>query len=142
MDDVAAGGATLVDARSPARFAGDEEPIDPRAGHIPGARNRPYTANLDQSGRFLNAERLRRVYAGIGAEAPVVVYCGSGVSACHDLLALEAAGLGSTARLYPGSWSQWSSDPDRPLATGADRATTAAVPAGEGLGPATGRAPG
>ncbi len=104
----------LLDARAPERYRGEVEPIDPRAGHIPGARNAPWQANLDESGRFLAAPQLRRLYAGV--EAPVV-YCGSGVTACHTLLALEAAGI-TGARLYAGSWSQWCSNPDRPAETG------------------------
>jgi thiosulfate/3-mercaptopyruvate sulfurtransferase len=118
IDEIATG-ATLLDARAPERYRGDVEPIDPRAGHIPGARNAPWQANLDAHGRFSAAAGLRRQFEAAGAVPgeDVVVYCGSGVTACHTLLALEAGGI-TGARLYPGSWSQWSSDPDRPAATG------------------------
>ncbi|MFN0088641.1 MAG: sulfurtransferase, partial [Acidimicrobiales bacterium] len=115
----AAGGGRVLDARAHDRFRGDHEPIDPRPGHIPGAHSAPFARNLDQAtGCFLPAADLRRRYDELGARpgAEVIVYCGSGVSACHDLLALEAIGV--TARLYPGSWSQWSADPARPAALG------------------------
>ncbi|MCW2548740.1 MAG: Rhodanese domain protein [Mycobacterium sp.] len=110
--------AVLLDARAPERYRGEQEPIDPRAGHIPGALNAPWQSNLDAAGRFSAAAVLRRQFAAAGAvpDEDVVVYCGSGVSACHTLLALEASGV--NARLYPGSWSQWSGQPDRPAATG------------------------
>ena len=113
--------AVVLDAREPDRYAGGHEPIDPRAGHIPGARNLPFTANLDQ-GRLRSPEHLRRTYAAVGALEvdEVVAYCGSGVTACHDLLVLEV--LGITGRLFAGSWSAWSADPRRPAATGPDRA--------------------
>jgi thiosulfate/3-mercaptopyruvate sulfurtransferase len=109
----------LVDARAPERFRGDVEPLDPRAGHIPGAVNAPWPANLDDSGRYRPADSLRETFEALGVRAgeDVVVYCGSGVTACQTLLALEAAGI-DRARLYPGSWSQWCSDPDRPAALG------------------------
>ncbi|SDC18342.1 thiosulfate/3-mercaptopyruvate sulfurtransferase [Geodermatophilus telluris] len=109
----------VVDAREPARFRGEHEPVDPRAGHVPGAVNVPCRANLDGDGRFLPAAALRERFAAAGVTGadPVVVYCGSGVTACHDLLAMERAGL-PAGRLYPGSWSQYSGDPDRPVATG------------------------
>jgi len=113
--------ACLLDARAPERYRGDAEPIDRVAGHIPGARNHPFLASLDQEGRFLPAEALRAgLEASLGGVAPAsaIAYCGSGVTACHLLLALEHAGLAG-ARLYPGSWSEWSSDPSRPVATGA-----------------------
>ncbi len=109
--DVLAGLATavVVDARSGERYRGEHEPIDPVAGHVPGAVNVPYEENLGADLRFRTPAELRAVYAaaGITAESPVVVYCGSGVTACHDLLAMEVAGFGG-ARLYPGSWSDWS----------------------------------
>ncbi|MGH8930102.1 MAG: sulfurtransferase, partial [Egibacteraceae bacterium] len=95
--------------------------VDPRPGRIPGARNAEWAGNLDPStGRFLYPAALRERYRalGTGKAAGIVVYCGSGVTACHDLLALQAAGL--SARLYPGSWSHWSADPARPAATGED----------------------
>jgi thiosulfate/3-mercaptopyruvate sulfurtransferase len=117
-DDVAAlveGGTTLIDARAAERYRGDVEPIDPRAGHIPGAINLPHLDNLAADGRHRSAPELAERFTGIGA-APVV-YCGSGVTACHDLLAMSIAGI-ADARLYPGSWSEWSSQPDRPVAAG------------------------
>lgn len=103
-------GALLLDARAPERYRGEIEPIDARPGHVPGALNAPFAGNLDPStGRFLPAAQLRQRYEAFGVTPgrEVVVYCGSGVSACHDLLALEAAGFEPTrARLYAGSWSQ------------------------------------
>ena len=107
----------LLDARAPERYRGEVEPVDPVAGHVPGAANVPTEDNLDASGRFLSAARLREVYAAQGATAgrEVAAYCGSGVTACHDLLALQVAGVG--AALYPGSWSDWVSEPGRPVAT-------------------------
>lgn len=113
----AASGA-LIDVRAPERYRGDVEPIDPRAGHIPGALNVPTTGNVDEDGRFLAPEALRARFAaaGIDAASPVAVSCGSGVTASHAFVALRLAGL--TPQLYPGSWSQWSNHPDRPVATG------------------------
>lgn len=111
----------LIDARGADRFAGENETIDPVAGHVPGASNHPFTRNLDGRGRFLPAAELHRQWSGVLAgRAPgeVVAMCGSGVSACHNLLALEVAGLPG-ARLYPGSWSEWIRDPSRPVARGA-----------------------
>jgi len=109
---------TLIDARSPVRFRGEMEPIDPVAGHIPGALNRPFAENLDANGFFKSAEVLRaefeKLLAGRKPES-VVHYCGSGVSTLPNLLAMELAGLGST-RLYPGSWSEWSGTPGLPCA--------------------------
>jgi thiosulfate/3-mercaptopyruvate sulfurtransferase len=113
----------LLDARAPDRFRGQNETIDPVGGRIPGARNRFYRDNLDAGGRFKSSEALKGEFAAIlGATDPreVVNYCGSGVSACHNLLAMEVAGLRG-ARLYPGSWSEWSADPSRPVATGEPR---------------------
>lgn len=109
---------TLVDARARERYLGLQEPLDPRAGHIPGALNRPFSANL-QDGYFKTPEQLRAEFAALGlTEAQdLVAYCGSGVSANHLLMALEAAGV-QGARLYPGSWSEWSSDHNLPCATG------------------------
>ncbi len=108
----------LVDARAAERFAGETEPVDPVAGHIPGAVNVPTTDNLDARGRFLPPERLREVYGRVGADRAetVAAYCGSGVTAAHDLLAMASAGI--DAALYPGSWSGWVTDPARPVATG------------------------
>ncbi|MEO8079779.1 MAG: sulfurtransferase [Caldimonas sp.] len=114
------GRLALVDARSPERFRGDKEPIDPVAGHIPGALNRFHAANLGGDGRFKPADELRRefdVALGTRPAGEVVHSCGSGVTACHNLLAMAHAGLPGS-RLYPGSWSEWSSDPGRPIARG------------------------
>ncbi len=99
----------LVDARDAPRYRGDEEPVDPVAGHIPGAVNVPYTGNLDPNDRFLAPKLLAERFASVGITAgtDVTVYCGSGVTACHDILAMEIAGLGRP-HLYPGSWSDWS----------------------------------
>lgn len=113
-------GGLLLDARAPERFAGDEEPIDRVAGHVPGARNRPYSENLD-NGRFKTPVKLAEEYRALldGRDpADVVVMCGSGVTACHLLLAMERSGLRG-AKLYTASWSGWSADPARPVATGA-----------------------
>ena len=121
VDDVLQHGV-LLDARSFERYSGIEPGIDARAGHIPGARNAPWSGNLDSvSGRFLPAEDLRRRYEALGVAdgTRVVASCGSGVTSCHDLLALRLAGFTDTA-LYTGSWSGWSSDPDRPAAVGGE----------------------
>lgn len=110
----------LVDARAPERFAGAVEPLDPVAGHVPGAVNHPFTDNLDSQGRFLGAAELRRRWLERLAGRPpedMIAMCGSGVTACHNLLALARAGL-SGAKLYPGSWSEWIRDPARPVARG------------------------
>jgi thiosulfate/3-mercaptopyruvate sulfurtransferase len=114
----ALGRVTLLDARAGERYRGETEPLDKRAGHIPGARSRFFKDNLDAQGRFKPAAELRAAFAAFGAApAQIVHQCGSGVTACHNLLAMEVAGLaGST--LYPGSWSEWSSDPARPVAVG------------------------
>lgn len=121
-DEVARGLAedsiALIDARAAPRFRGENETIDPVAGHVPGARNRPFTDNLDATGRFKSRDTLRaELEAVIGTHSPenVVLMCGSGVTACHDLLAMEHAGL-SGARVHAGSWSEWISDPARPVA--------------------------
>jgi len=110
---------TVLDARAPERYRGEEEPIDARAGHIPGARSLPCRGNLAADGRFLPVDELRQRFAeaGVGEGASVVSYCGSGVTACHNLLALELTGL-ARGRLYPGSWSQYSHTSSRPVATG------------------------
>jgi thiosulfate/3-mercaptopyruvate sulfurtransferase len=112
----------VLDARAAERYRGGSDPIDPRAGHIPGARSAPYRSNLtdDPLPVFRAPEELRSRYAKLGAEgAAPIVYCGSGVTACHNLLALELAGL--RGRLYAGSWSEWSADGALPIATGDDR---------------------
>ncbi len=108
----------LLDARAGERYAGEVEPVDPRAGHIPGAISAPTGQNLTEGGTFLPADRLRERFRALGAAAgaPVAVYCGSGVTAAHEVAAL--ASIGVEAALYPGSWSQWSNDESRPVATG------------------------
>lgn len=115
-----AGEARLLDARGPERFSGEVEPLDRKAGHVPGAGNLPFTGNVDDEGRFLDADALRQrlvdAFEGFNAER-VVHMCGSGVTAAHNLLAAAAAGL-PMGRLYPGSWSEWIRDPGRPIATG------------------------
>jgi thiosulfate/3-mercaptopyruvate sulfurtransferase len=113
------GRGAVLDARGADRFRGETEPVDPRAGHVPGARNAPWAENLDPSGRYRDPDALGEHYAAFGARpgADVICYCGSGVSACADLLGLERAGV-EGARLYVASWSGWSSDPTRPVATG------------------------
>ncbi|WP_044874802.1 sulfurtransferase [Pseudomonas sp. LFM046] len=111
---------TLLDARALPRFKGEVEPIDPVAGHIPGARCAAFTDNLGADGRFLPAGELKQRFAAMIGERPlddVVAYCGSGVTACHNLFALSLAGY-PLARLYAGSWSEWITNPDRPLAKG------------------------
>jgi len=110
----------LLDARSPDRYRGENETLDPVAGHIPGAVNRFFKLNLDEAGGFKPPASLRQDFeAMLGAVAPseVVHYCGSGVTACHNLLAMEIAGLTGSC-LYPGSWSEWCADPSRPVAKG------------------------
>jgi thiosulfate/3-mercaptopyruvate sulfurtransferase len=108
----------LIDARAAERYRGEVEPVDPVAGHITGAVNVPTSRNLEEDGRFRPVEELRAVYDEVGAlhGGAVAAYCGSGVTAAHDVLALEL--LGVRAALYPGSWSGWITDPDRPVATG------------------------
>jgi thiosulfate/3-mercaptopyruvate sulfurtransferase len=104
----------LVDARNPERYRGEVEPVDPVAGHIPGAVNVPTGANLRDDGTFKSAEELREVYAEASGRE-VAAYCGSGVTAAHDLLAMAVAGIDGA--LYPGSWSEWVADPERPVST-------------------------
>jgi thiosulfate/3-mercaptopyruvate sulfurtransferase len=124
----------IVDARAAERWRGDVEPLDPVAGHIPGALNRPNTQNLRPDGRFKPAEVLREEWLSLmtlqapripaaasapGGEGPALVHsCGSGVSACHNLLAMRIAGLNNDLMLHPGSWSEWCADPKRPVAKG------------------------
>lgn len=120
LADRVSGDSLVIDARTPARYRGEQEPIDPVAGHIPGAVNLPYEGNLDNEGRFMDPQALRERFAAVLGErsaASAVHMCGSGVTACHNLLAMEAAGLAGS-RLYAGSWSEWIRDPSRPMATG------------------------
>lgn len=111
-------GVPLIDARVGERYRGEREPVDPKAGHVPGALSAPWTENLGPDGRFKSSEELRKRLEALGVddEDGAVVYCGSGVNACHDLLAMELAGL-ANGRLYAGSWSDWASR-DAPIATG------------------------
>ncbi len=114
------GKALLIDARGADRFAGENETIDPVAGHVPGARNHPFVGNVDAQGQFLPADQLRHRWLlrlGSLAATQAISMCGSGVTACHNLLAMEVAGLAG-ARLYAGSWSEWIRDPARPIARG------------------------
>jgi thiosulfate/3-mercaptopyruvate sulfurtransferase len=111
------GRVTLIDARAPERYRGDIEPLDPVAGHIPGALNRPFSANLGADGRFQSPETLRAAFAPLLGAGEVVHQCGSGVTACHTLLAMEIAGL-PAGTLYAGSWSEWCRDGRRPVARG------------------------
>jgi thiosulfate/3-mercaptopyruvate sulfurtransferase len=115
-----AAGGVLLDARAAERYRGEVEPIDPRAGHVPGARSAPTAATLGPDGTFLPVAVLSERFAAVGAVAGarVGVYCGSGVTAAHEVAALAAAGI--EAALWPGSWSQWSADPARPVAVGPD----------------------
>ena len=118
LDNLESAKRTVVDARAADRFRGENETIDPVGGHIPGAKNRFFKDNLQGDGRFKAPEQLREEFEGIiGAPQDTIMQCGSGVTACHNLLALEVAGMPGAA-LYPGSWSEWSSDPKRPVATG------------------------
>ncbi len=119
-DDVVAhieAGGVVADSRSPERYRGETEPVDPQAGHIPGAVNLPFAENLGAGGRFRPDAELVERFAEAGVDSEAIIYCGSGVSACNNLLAMESVGLGR-ARLYIGSWSGWSTDPERPVATG------------------------
>jgi thiosulfate/3-mercaptopyruvate sulfurtransferase len=117
-NDILARPLLVVDARSPDRFRGENETLDPVGGHIPGAKNRFFKDNLQADGRFKPADRLRAEWGALlSSPRDAVMQCGSGVTACHNLLALEAAGMPGAA-LYPGSWSEWCADPARPVATG------------------------
>jgi thiosulfate/3-mercaptopyruvate sulfurtransferase len=119
VQNVEHGGKTIVDARAPDRFRGENETIDPVGGHIPGAKNRFFKDNLQADGRFKAPEQLKaELGATVGDPSQAIMQCGSGVTACHNVLALEVAGM-TGAALYPGSWSEWSADPARPVATGA-----------------------
>ena len=119
------GPGVLLDARANERFRGVVEPIDRVGGHIPGARNRPTAENVEGSGRLKDPSTLRSAFeaAGVRDDIPVGAYCGSGITAAHEVLALERAGF--TAALYPGSWSEWSADPARPVATGEEDSASA-----------------
>jgi thiosulfate/3-mercaptopyruvate sulfurtransferase len=119
LANIGAGRRTVVDARSADRFRGENETIDPVGGHIPGAKNRFFKDNLQGDGRFKDAAQLKADFAAlVNDPAKAIMQCGSGVTACHNLLALEVAGLRGAA-LYPGSWSEWCADPARPVTTGA-----------------------
>lgn len=118
--ELAEGRLRLVDARGAERFRGENEPIDPVAGHVPGAVNLPFAGNLDEQGRFKDPAALKARFTPVVGEYPgeaVAHMCGSGVTACHNLLAMEIAGLGDS-RLYVGSWSEWIADPARKVETG------------------------
>jgi thiosulfate/3-mercaptopyruvate sulfurtransferase len=119
IDELARGERIVIDARNRDRYRGDLEPVDPRAGHVPGALNVPCRENLDSSGRFLGVDEIRRKFEAVGVVdgESTISYCGSGVTACHNLLALEMCGLG-LGRLFVGSWSQYSNAADLPVATG------------------------
>jgi thiosulfate/3-mercaptopyruvate sulfurtransferase len=109
--------AVLLDARAPARYRGEQEPIDPVAGRIPGAKNRYNAENVRADGTFKSADELKKEFLAVLGDrnpADVINYCGSGVAACHNALAMEIAGLPGS-RVYPGSWSEWSRDPSRPI---------------------------
>jgi thiosulfate/3-mercaptopyruvate sulfurtransferase len=119
LGNIKTGKCLVIDARAPERFRGDPNPLDPVAGHIPGARNRCFRDNLDATGGFKPGSQLAAEFAQVlGNFSPneIIHQCGSGVTACHNALAMELAGLGGAA-LYPGSWSEWISDPARPVAT-------------------------
>jgi thiosulfate/3-mercaptopyruvate sulfurtransferase len=118
LHNVEHGGKTIVDARAPDRFRGENETIDPVGGHIPGAKNRFFKDNLQADGRFKTPDQLKaELGAAVGDAKDAIMQCGSGVTACHNLLALEVAGMPGAA-LYPGSWSEWTADPRRAVATG------------------------
>jgi len=117
LADIGKGALQVVDARDPARFGGAPHPLDTVPGHIPGATNRFYAQNLDEAGLLRPAQELAAAFRdALGGKLPqqAVMQCGSGVTACHNLLAMEVAGL-KGARLYPGSWSEWTADPTRPV---------------------------
>jgi thiosulfate/3-mercaptopyruvate sulfurtransferase len=118
LDNIGGGKRVVLDARAADRFRGENETIDPVGGHIPGAKNHFFKDNLAPDGRFKEAIELKAALAPlVGAPQDAIMQCGSGVTACHNLLALEVAGLPGAA-LYPGSWSEWCADPARPVATG------------------------
>lgn len=118
LANIASGERKVIDARDPARYRGDPNPMDPVSGHIPGACNRFFRDNLDGEGQFRSPEELARAFTAVLADVPaerVILQCGSGVTACHNALAMAVAGMDG-ARLYPGSWSEWIADPARPIA--------------------------
>lgn len=118
LHNLAGGAKTIIDARAPDRFRGENETMDPVGGHIPGAKNRFFKDNLQADGRFKSVDQLKADFAPLVSDpAAAIMQCGSGVTACHNLLALEVAGMPGAA-LYPGSWSEWCADPARPVATG------------------------
>jgi len=118
LENIESARRTVVDARAADRFRGENETVDPVGGHIPGAKNRFFKDNLQGDGRFKAPAQLREEFGSvIGDPKDAIMQCGSGVTACHNLLALEVAGMPGAA-LYPGSWSEWSADPARPVATG------------------------
>ena len=119
IEEVPRGDSIVIDARNRDRYRGDVDPIDPRAGHVPGAFNIPCRENLDSAGQFLPIDEIRRTFADIGVVDgdSTISYCGSGVTACHNLLALEMCGLG-LGRLFVGSWSQYANAVDLPVSTG------------------------
>ncbi|MGF7155142.1 thiosulfate/3-mercaptopyruvate sulfurtransferase [Novosphingobium gossypii] len=119
LTNIDTGKAQVLDARDPSRFAGEPNPIDPVAGHIPGARNRFFRDNLGADGRFRPADDLAADFNALLQGASAILQCGSGVTACHNALAMAVARV-PAGRLYPGSWSEWISDPARPVATGRD----------------------
>jgi len=119
LNNLDGGDRIVLDARAPDRFRGENETMDPVGGHIPGAKNRFFKDNLQADGRFKEAAQLKPDFAALLDDpARAIMQCGSGVTACHNLLALEVAGMPGAA-LYPGSWSEWCADPARPVATGA-----------------------
>lgn len=119
LENLDAGARVVIDARAAERFRGENETMDPVGGHIPGAKNRFFKDNLQPDGRFKEPSQLKADFALLVAEPnAAIMQCGSGVTACHNLLALEVAGMPGAA-LYPGSWSEWSADPSRPVSTGA-----------------------
>jgi thiosulfate/3-mercaptopyruvate sulfurtransferase len=119
LKNIEAGDKLVIDARAADRFRGENETMDPVGGHIPGAKNRFFKDNLQADGRFKDAAQLKADFGAlINDPAKAIMQCGSGVTACHNLLALEVAGMPGAA-LYPGSWSEWCADPARPVATGA-----------------------
>lgn len=117
VEAIIAGGGRVFDSRAAERYRGEVEPIDPKAGHIPGAMNLPFEDNFGPDGRFLPAAELQKRFDAAAVDGDSVFYCGSGVTACNNILAAEAAGL-PRPKLYVGSWSGWSSDPDRAVSTG------------------------